>query len=125
MQTQAYDHTLAAKAPARQKLAAQMAEYEALGKKVSVLQNNLPSTREKVATYNNRPPRRTRRELEQIEAQVAEHGRTYAAIGIGVETATKLLRKHWLGRYVVTQTRVEQLAALHGYAYGGGSDEVL
>lgn len=69
------------------------------------------------ASFNNRPPKRARRELEAIEQRVAEHGRAYAAAGLTAAEATRRLRAKWLGQYVITQTRVEQLAALHGYAY--------
>lgn len=68
-------------------------------------------------SYNNRPPRLDRREEQRIEQMVAEHGRAYAATGLGSLEATRRLREKWLARYVITQTRVEQLAALHGYAY--------
>lgn len=68
-------------------------------------------------SYNHRPPRRDRREEQRIEQLVADHGRAYAAAGLGSLEATRRLRVKWLGRYVITQTRVEQLAALYGYAY--------
>ncbi|MBF0675549.1 hypothetical protein [Pseudomonas sp.] len=75
-----------------------------------------PTTNQPVS-FNNRPPKRARRELEAIEQCVAAHGRAYAAIGLAAPEATRRLRAKWLGQYVITQTRVEQLAALYGYAY--------
>lgn len=71
------------------------------------------------AKFNSRTPKTRRREQEQLDAKIAEHGRALAAIGLTAEQALKQMRERWKGQRLNIE-RIEQLAALHGYAFGRG-----
>jgi hypothetical protein len=67
--------------------------------------------------FNSRPM--PRRDTEAAERQIAEHGRALAAIGLSVEQAMRQMRKtnNNVARLRITCGRMEQLAAVAGYAF--------
>jgi len=102
--------------PLRAQLSAAVEQYLANGGRIHRL-GHTEHAPMRPATYNNRPPRMSRRERERVEGMVAEHARAYAALGLTAAQASSRLRKEWTGRYVVTSLRLEQLAAVHGLAF--------
>lgn len=102
--------------PLRAQLSAAVEQYLANGGRIHRL-GHTEHAPMRPATYNNRPPRMSRRERERIEHMVAEHARAYAAMGMTATQVAGRLRGRWIGRYVVTSLRLEQLAAVRGFAF--------
>lgn len=102
--------------PLRAQLSAAVEQYLANGGRIHRL-GHTEHAPMRPATYNNRPPRMSRRERERIEHMVAEHARAYASMGLTLPQAVSRLRQQWAGRYVVTTLRLEQLAAAHGFFF--------
>lgn len=56
-----------------------------------------------------------RRQYQQMERKIAEHGRALAAVGLTVEQARRQMAQKWDAS--LTGPRLEQIAAKYGYAY--------
>lgn len=95
-----------------------IAEFLASGGQIQVIEK--PVHRPEVQGVWNggiTPKTDHRREYEELERQIAEHGRALAATGLTAEQALRQLKKKWGERCVLNKPKIEQLGARFGYYY--------
>jgi hypothetical protein len=111
--------------PAREELRALTESYLAAGRNITQLSHVERAQYKSIsedAGFNRRAE--SRRELQKLEQQIAEQGRALAVVGLTSAQALRQMRRsnHQVARLRITGTRLEQLAAQHGYAFRCGGD---
>lgn len=95
-----------------------VAEFLAQGGQIQVIDK--PVIRPEVQGVWNggiTPKTDNRREFEELERAIAEHGRALAETGLTAEQALRQLKKKWGGRCSLSKPKIEQLGARYGYYY--------